>query len=181
MAEENPENPKKTLVYVGRLSPIHLGHERVIETMRQEADDKDILVVIGSCNQERSFRHFFSYLERRELLLTLYPNIRVVGLPDFPTDEEWLTALDDILKLDKATPQQSLFYGGCDEDILFFRQAGRNCKIINRFDGSSVKVSATEVRDALIHERSLDGMVNPVLHDKLLKMFGKNWEEFRRR
>ncbi len=106
--------------------------------------------------------------------------MKVVGLPDYKTDTEWLSALDDMIRLAGIDPASVVFYGGCDEDIRFFTDAKRNVKIINRFDGSTPKISATEVRDALIHGRPLDGLVNQTLQSKIRDLFTKKWEEFKR-
>ncbi len=126
-------------------------------------------------------RHLFTYAERRQLILTLYPTIPVLGLPDYLTDEEWLLALDDLLRFGGIDLSTVTFFGGCAEDIDFFMAAGRQCHIVNRFDGTSPKISATEIRDALIHERSLDGMVNPLIVQTLIELFRPRWQEFQRR
>jgi len=167
-------------VFVGRFCPLHLGHEAVIRFMLDNAADSH-LVVIGSSNAPFSLRHFFNYEDRRAFLLQVFPGLRIVGLPDYPTDSEWLLALDDILATAGFNPHVATYYGGCEEDVIFFEGKGRNIAIpFNRFDGSTPKISATEVRDALIHDRPLDGMLNPELHNYVRGLFHDKWEKFKR-
>lgn len=169
-------------VFVGRLCPVHSGHERTMDEMIVNHGIKRSLLMLGGANEALSYRHLFSYSERKGLVYRLpkYEGLTVVALPDMPTDAEWLEVLDDTLRSSKIDPSRAVFYGGCEEDIDFFVKANRHTWIVNRFDGSSPKVSATEVRDALVHDRTLDGLVNPLLHEPLKKLFSKNWEKLKK-
>lgn len=163
-------------VIVGRFAPFHLGHGRAVEDMIKAVGLSRCLFVIGSCNAPLSMRHLFSYQERREIIHALYPEARIVGLPDFPTDQEWLLALDDILRAASIDPMTCEFQGGCLEDIAFFANAGRKYYLTNRFDAhASVKVSATEVRDNLIRNEPLMGMVNPKVVPLIQDIFKRKW------
>ncbi|HSX00886.1 MAG TPA: hypothetical protein VLF67_01475 [Candidatus Saccharimonas sp.] len=168
-------------VFVGRLNPVHLGHEQVIQRMLADWGPDHCLLVLCRAAGPTSLRHFFAYETRRHFVKTLFPSLRIVDLHDFDSDPEWLLALDDLIRLAGADPSQVQFYGGSDEDVRFFLDDGRHVVITNRFDGSSPKISATEVRDALIHRRSLDGLVNPAIEPELRAQFDQQWEEFKRR
>jgi nicotinamide mononucleotide adenylyltransferase len=165
--------------FIGRLCPLHAGHEVVIRNMLETAGERS-LIVIGSVNTPLSLRHFFSYEERRDFLHAVFPGARIVGVPDFREDREWLLALDDVLSVAGFDPEKTVFFGGCEEDVRFFTEANRQTAILNRFDGSTPKISATEVRDALIHGRSLRGLVNEVLIDRIQSSFAAKWELFKR-
>ncbi|MFA5926945.1 MAG: adenylyltransferase/cytidyltransferase family protein [Patescibacteria group bacterium] len=173
--------PKKG-VYVGRFSPVHAGHEVVISHMIDVCGEANSLVVVGSCNHPISMRHFFSYKERRDLLRHLYPNLKVLGLPDYQSDEEWLLALDDILETCGIDPfHEATFFGGSRGDIEFFISASRQFEIINRYDGvASPKISASEVRDCLVEGRSIEGLVNPAIAQVVTDIFVPKWRDFRR-
>lgn len=116
----------------------------------------------------------------------MYPNIPVVGIPDYKTDEEWLVALDDLLmshfslQSREEVKAKVTFLWGCEEDVAFFFDDARKVHIVNRFDGSTPKISATEVRDALIHGRDLENLLNPKLHDDVRNLFTTKWELFRK-
>jgi cytidyltransferase-like protein len=166
-------------VFVGRFCPMHLGHEAIIRKMLDESESP--LIVIGSSNNSPSMRHFFSYEERRNLIRKVFPDVPIVGLPDYSDDKIWLTALDDILSISGADPSNSItFFGGCEEDVRFFFEAGRTCVLTNRFDGSTPKISATEVRDALIHGRSLENLLNPAVVEDVKILFTEKWEKFKK-
>ncbi|MEI6378545.1 MAG: hypothetical protein WCO55_02715 [Candidatus Falkowbacteria bacterium] len=164
--------------YLGRFNPIHTAHEQVIGDMIKEFGVKNSLVLIGSANAPISLRHFFSYEERRSFIKTIFPELKVVSLPDFGNDQEWLLALDDIIRLSGAT--QTIFFGGCKEDVSTLIDGGKECRIFNRFDGTTPKISATEIRDCLIYGRSLDGLVNPQIADTIQKLFAQKWERFKK-
>ena len=166
-----------TGVYVGRFSPIHIAHEQVINKMLEIHGDGS-LIVIGSCNTPPSMRHFFSYVERRGFVQTLFPNVPTIPLPDFVSDDDWMLALDDMITLGGGNPHEVVFYGGCEEDLVFFLDRNRKCEILNRFDGTTPKISATEVRNALLHGQSLDGMVNPKIQSELAGLFHEHWQVF---
>ena len=166
--------------YIGRFNPLHLGHCKVIDALINEFGAENSLVVIGSANAPLSLRHFFSYGERRNFIKKIYPNINIVGVPDFHDDRDWLTALDDILLATGMNPKETTFFGGCDEDIRFFYDDNRICKTLNRFDGTTVKVSATEVRDALIQNRPIENLIHPDIAPELKNLFSKKWELFKK-
>lgn len=171
---------KKHAVLVGRFNPIHNSHVHVINEMIKKYGQENCLVVVGSSNAGFSLRHFFSYHERREFIKKIFPDIRLVGLPDYHNDSEWLAALDDIIRVAGIDTSDLTFFGGCEEDIRFFLDDGRDCTIINRFDGTAPKISATEVRDCLIMGRPLDNYVDPVILNDLQKLFKEKWEKFKK-
>jgi nicotinic acid mononucleotide adenylyltransferase len=167
-------------IFVGRFSPTQLGHEMVAKHMIEICGIENSLLVLGSSNASMSFRHLFSYENRRSFLKKIFGDIQIIGMPDYPTDREWLMALDDILSLKKINPREATFFGGCEEDIHFFLEAQRKCEILNRFDGSTPRISATEVRDALIQGRSLEGLLNPIIMDDVQNAFAINWNQFKK-
>lgn len=178
-------------VALGRFSPIHLGHECVINTMRRMCES---LVVIGSSNVPMSMRNFFSYEERRNFIKMIYKvppgsTVReqsIIGLPDYEDDKKWLLALDDLVCAvmnctHEFAQQEVVFFGGSAEDLRFFIDDGRKVHIVNRFDGvKSPKISASEIRDDLLYGRTIKGKVNDLIIPEITSTFNKNWELFKR-
>lgn len=171
---------ENTGVFLGKLGPIQTGHEVVIQTMFKMFGPEKSLIIIGSSNSNISLRHFFSYQERRHFIKTIFPEAKIIGLPDYLNNEEWLIALDDLLKETSFNPSTTTFFSGCEEDIVFLSQAKKKYHIVNRFDGTSVNISSTEVRDCLIHNRSLEGFINPIIETELRGLFNQKWEEFKK-
>ena len=176
---------EQSMVGIGRLNPIHLWHENIISS-NQEWFKWRYLQVLGSSNAQFSLRNYFSYCERRGFFKNIFPEIPVVWIPDYASDKEWLTALDDLLmshfwlKSTEEVKEKITFVWWCEEDVSFFIEDCRNVKIINRFDWTTPKISATEVRDALIQSRSLEWLVNPKIIDEVKTLFHKKWENFKK-
>jgi bifunctional NMN adenylyltransferase/nudix hydrolase len=169
-------------VYCGRFNPIHIGHEAVINEMLKLFGSVRSRIIVGSANASQSLRHFFSYEERRNLIKTIFPDVITVPLGDFSTsDEEWMVALDDLLISSGMDPKKTVFFGGCEEDIVFFLKLNRKCHILNRFDGTTPKVSATEVRDSLIHNRPMDTFLNPLIMGNIKNLFDMKWMDFQKK
>ena len=168
-------------VFVGRFNPLHLGHEWVIRHMLEECGPTRCMVIMGSSNAPTSIRHFFSYSQRRHFLKEVFPNLKIVGIPDYGKDEDWLLALDDLISLNGLKPESACFFSGSPEDVDFFVKDNRQVKLLDRFDGTTPTISATEVRDHLIHHKSLDGLVNPLIIPEIEAQFQRQWEDFKRK
>jgi len=168
-------------VQLARACPIHLGHEYLIREMIGEFGIENSLMILGSRNAPITLRNFFSYTEKKRFVKTIFPPLRVVGLPDFPDSmEKWFAALDALIERAFGKNADVTFFGGCEEDVVFFIENGRKVKLINRFDGTTPKISATEVRDCLVSGRSLDGLVNPLIEKEVRSIFAAKWEKFKK-
>lgn len=167
-------------VFVGRFSPMHLGHQLLIQKLLEEFGERH-LILIGSCNHSISFRHLFSYQDRCEFIRTIFPSARILGLPDFDDDNEWFRQLDDTMAIAGIDPAQATFTGGCIEDVSFFIERARAVRIFNRFNGETPRMSATEVRDALIEHRSIDAFVDPRLLQSITQRFHERYALLRKK
>jgi len=159
------------------MCPIHIGHEEVIKKMIFICGGvENCLVVIGSSNSRISkgnTRNFFSYKERRNFFKAIFPEVSVVGLPDYHNDNEWLIALDDILSSLKMIPHKVTYFGGCNQDVDFFIRDNRLVYILNRFSGRTPKISSSEVRDCLAYCRPIDKFLNPLILNMVIETFKK--------
>ena len=167
-------------VYVGRLCPMHAGHQTLIESLI-EVFPENHAVLIGSCNKPISIRHLFSYADRGDFVKAVFPNARIAPLPDFETDASWFRALDDLLSVMGVNPMQAIYIGGSKEDVEFYYDNGRSVHIINRYNGPTTKVSGSEVRDAMIEKRSLYGLLDPKIIPLVQERFATRWSEVRSR
>lgn len=166
-------------VYLGRFSPMHRGHQVLIQKLLETYGERHVLLV-GSCNHPVSFRHLFTYRDRCEFIQQVFPNARLIGLPDFDEDEDWFRQLDDTLALAHVDVTQATFVGGCQEDMNFFIESGRRVHIFNRFSGETPKISATEVRDALIEHRAVENLLDPRIVDLVVQRFSIRWAVLRK-
>ena len=166
-------------VFVGRFNPLHLGHERVIRHMLEQCGLERCAVIIGSSNAPTSIRHFFSYSQRRYFIKQVFPSLKIAGIPDYGSDGDWLLALDDLIDLAGLRSEAACFFSGAPEDVDFFVKDNRQIEVLNRVDGTTPVVSATEVRDRLIHYKSLDGFVNTTIIPAIEAEFQTQWEAFK--
>jgi nicotinamide mononucleotide adenylyltransferase len=136
------------------------------------------MVIVGSANAPQSMRQFFTYSQRRAFIKHRYA-IRVAPLPDFEENDDWFQALTDIIALTGNKIEETTFYAGCEEDVSILSSYTSNFVIVNRFEDTKLKISATEVRDALIMSKSLDGLLHPAVIDKVKNQFRINWQQFK--
>lgn len=172
-------------VHVGRFSPPHRGHERIIKSLLDSHPIGNCLVVVGSSNHSLSYRHLFPLADRLQMLRILFPGLNLASIPDHESDSAWLNDLSNLIdcwRYGREDPgsREITYYGGCEEDVYFFIKAGFKVKINNRFDGSSVSTSATEVRDCLVHGRDIAPLVPECLVELVHEKFKANWDAFKR-
>lgn len=163
-------------VYVGRFCPLHKGHIRVIDTMINDNGIDNCIVFIGSCSTTTSWNVLFNYEQRHDLIKTLYPELRVVGIPDVYINNNWeisnriwLNILDDILdSVFFYGSQNRMFYGGCREDLITFITANRYVNIVNRDDQP---IRATDIREKLLIGANIMGYVHKDIIGKIKRYF----------
>lgn len=165
---------------LGRYCPMHSGHGQVISTMQNMCEDS--LVIVGSANAPWSLPVFFNYAERATFIQMVFPGCKIAPLPDFPGDNDtWLRAIKDILNTAGFPLHDTVFFGGADEDVIELTDGGTKIHFVNRFDGTTPIISATQVRDALIHNRPLDGLIDPIIQALLLQIWSVKWPLFQRK
>lgn len=181
--KENKINTNEIAVFVGRFCPIHSGHEWIVRHMIQEFGLENCLLVIGSVNNPLSLRNFFSYRERRNFILKLFPRMKIVGLADFFNIKDWLLALDDLLRaiFSHCKKDDFVFFGGSKREIDYFINNGYQSRIFNRFSRNGKNISATEIRNRLVVNKSLTGLVNPLIIEDIQRAFRKKWKIFKSR
>lgn len=171
--------------YVGRLNPMHLGHQALIRAMI-EAFGAHHVVLVGSCNRPISLRHLFNYRDRVDFIRAVFPHARVVPLPDFEGDNaSWFQAHDDLFQAFGWPAGRVVYIGGSREDTQFISDNGRTVHVVNRFTGPTVHVSASQVRDTLIGQQFGDGVLHPMLDPRVANLvrerFPARWNEVRSR
>jgi bifunctional NMN adenylyltransferase/nudix hydrolase len=80
-------------IYIGRFQPLHKGHLATLKAALLEFDY--LLVLVGSAQESRTCKNPWTYQERKDMLKhTLnamqLKRVKILPLPDFDTDQEWL-------------------------------------------------------------------------------------------
>ncbi len=167
-------------VFVGRMNPMHLGHQFQIDMLIKAFRERHLLA-LGSCNKSVSIRHLFNYKDRSDFVRLVHPGTRIAPLPDFDNNELWFAALDDLIRASGGDPADVVFIGGSDEDVEFYGGTGRKVFILNRYAGITKNVSGAEVRDALMEKRELDGLLDPRIIPLVRERFALRWAEVRQK
>ena len=152
----NRRNDDTIGVLVGRFCPEHNGHTSLIEEMIHNHGSNGTLVIVGSANSPICENVPFTYKERTDMVRTIFPNIKLAGIPDFPDrDDLWISFLDDIIKLTfkHSRRRRVYFYAGSVEDVAWYHRLGRDVVIVNR---GTEGVSGTLIRERVADDKSVE-------------------------
>jgi len=181
-------------VYIGRMSPAHVGHQRIIHEALKRVPESNFLLVLGSSNAPTSYRNMFTLGDRTKFVRALFPHINIVSLAD-QTDgtpescnEEWLLSLNQLIESwrygrEDASSRNIIFCAGSYEDVSWFLECGYQIEVFNRYDGSGpgMNISASGIRDALVSGRTISGMVDDRIVSMVENTFNTRWAKFKNR
>ena len=79
------------LVFIGRFQPFHIAHREVIDIALAQAEQ--VILVLGSAQDERSIKNPFSIAERQQMILSSFDEatrkrIQFVPIIDLYNDEK---------------------------------------------------------------------------------------------
>jgi len=151
---------KSEAVYVllGRFSPIHKGHQMLINQMIKSFGEENCLILIGSSTSYNQ-RTPFNFAARKRMIKILYPKVKIYGIPDTKPAEEmfnyeymqkWLMV---IKKLERKLQKKFVFCGGEAKDIEYLKNIFETKVLINRVT-TGENISATKIRKALIKKNN---------------------------
>lgn len=95
------------IVFIGRFQPLHNAHVEIIRKAAELASN--VIVVVGSANQPRTFKNPFSYEERERILYDTFWDLEtnLIVAPNHDTiynDNAWAVRIQDIVS--KCTKDQ---------------------------------------------------------------------------
>lgn len=155
-------------VYIGRFQPIHVGHQKIIDEMIEMCGIDSCIVMIGSSNTHDN-KNIFTYKERASLIKELYPNLKIVSLPDQVHDACWYQQVEDVFtaifnKTINSDDDNVTFFGGSSEDTYYVHDANwTNTHIVDRLE---LPISATFVRKCLAENDLIS--LKPCINEKIL-------------
>lgn len=186
-----------TLVFIGRFSPLHLGHEAVIKTALENA--KEVIIVVGSSFTARTERNPFTFDERRAMIKAAFPqpNIKVVPVCDYPNDDDkWVTAVRSLVSGAQAyspDPMRVGLIGHAKDHTSYY------LKIFAPWESIGVKnvdgLNATDIRKELFGKKegiysafgtnTISSMMSEKAYDTMASIIKKNpvvwntlWSEY---
>jgi bifunctional NMN adenylyltransferase/nudix hydrolase len=102
-----PNDKYDILIYIGRFSPFHLGHRRVVQLALEKASQ--VLILVGSAFQSRTIKNPFTFEEREQMILQSLepqniPNVTIRPLRDFPyNNQQWISQVQTHVGLLNST------------------------------------------------------------------------------
>jgi len=134
----------KTGLAVMRAQPFHKGHATLICRMLVECEN--CVVLLGSMDAPISEKNPFTYTERKEMILSVFPDdMHLAGICDLGNRKLWAGyVLADVWKNFRL--DIDAYYCGCDQDGGLFKSAGLKIVELSRND---IQVSGTAIRRGL--------------------------------
>lgn len=131
-------------VYLGRFSPLHRGHQQVINKLISDYGIKKLIIMIGSSNAiNEKTPYTFSF--RKKIIRATYPKIKILPIPDFNHDAKWLKY---IKQLESKLNSRFIFFGGSKTDLQLLSTVFDTKVLVDRFEEGE-NISGTLVRQAL--------------------------------
>lgn len=84
----------KTALFIGRFQPFHNGHLYSLNKCREIAES--VIVGIGSSQESGTPDNPWDYEVRRRMVEAIDNTLKIIAIPDTPTDKEWL---EEVVKL----------------------------------------------------------------------------------
>ena len=145
-------------VIVGRFqSPeLHAGHRFLFRHVI--ARHETVLIVLGSARNPLNRKNPLNYETRKAMILSAYPNVRVVELNDYRHDEVWSKRLDELIA--REFPGKLAVLYGSRKSFIPYYSGKHQCVTLK----SKPNVSATKIRNnaekiALASRQFRSGMI----------------------
>lgn len=147
---------KKLGVLIGRFQvpQMHEGHRFIIHRMLEQCDE--VLILFGSANRTRSVKNPFTYRERQQATLQLFPTVLTAPLNDYMyNDSQWMA--DVAATINQVVENVCVDHQENFEVLLYGHHKDGN-DYLNWFPqyeyvniNSDIDISGTEVRNSFMH------------------------------
>ena len=158
-------------VFIGRFSPFHNGHARVLfEALKKS---KAVLVLIGSARQARTTKNPFTYEERKAMIEEWAKGLQLdshtlifAPLQDHPyNDQAWIRGVQDAVDSAKTSlvdivgmnPSVALTGADRDDSTWYLNAFGDLFEKQFLEQDHSFVLSATQVREQMFHQKQTAG------------------------
>lgn len=152
-------NLKTKYVFLGRFSPLHKGHQMIIDKMISEFGIENCLIIVGSTNILDN-RTPFTYSLRKKIIKIIYPKLKVLGIKDVFNDDLWIKILK---KIEKKLNSKFVFLGGSKTDLEVLSTGFKTMVFVSRYDAGR-NICGTKVRKNL---KNIDLKVKNLIVDAL--------------
>ena len=150
------------LVFIGRFQPLHLGHQRVIESALGMS--KHVMVMIGGLGKARTSRNPFTFEERQDMISRLYPDVRICGIHDHTyNDTAWVEEVQSCVNnFAKLAGAEKIGLIGCAKDHTSYY-----LKMFPEWGSEAVEhlnpLNATSIRKMFYEETHMEHEVSAIM------------------
>ena len=138
------------LVFIGRFQPFHLAHLQTIEIALQQS--QNIILALGSAQNERNIKNPFSALEREKMILSNFAEIdqkriKFIHVIDMYDDIKWQKLLSGLVN-ELIDPEAKVgLIGHFKDDSSYYLQLFPEWTLVE-LESLKNAMSATPVREA---------------------------------
>ncbi|MFH1789628.1 MAG: adenylyltransferase/cytidyltransferase family protein [bacterium] len=134
----------KTILFIGRFQPFHIGHLSVLKKIDKRNDVKKIIIGIGSAQYSNTQKNPYSFEQRKKMIVNvckskIKKSITVIPLDDFNNNAKWVKNVEKMAKIFNEA------YSGNDLVTKLLSERGY---LINKID-KSIDISATKIREMI--------------------------------
>ncbi|MDI6591765.1 MAG: NAD(+) synthase [Patescibacteria group bacterium] len=157
-------------IFVGRFQPFHLGHLEVIKWILKR--EKEIFIIIGSCQEFSKKENLFSFLERKEMIKRTLSsegikNFEIFGLPDLFNDLLWAK---NILKITNLKKNEIIVFTRNSWTKRCFQKIGVKVELHPLFFNN---LSATQIREKILKNERWENFVPSEVSNYLKEIEGQ--------
>ena len=138
------------LVFIGRFQPFHLAHMQTVQIAL--AHSENVILALGSAQDERNIKNPFSALEREQMILSNFSQddqkrIHFVHVIDVYNDVKWVKLVKSLVsEVVKPTDRVGLI-GHFKDDSSYYLQLFPEWKMLE-LESLVGAISATPLREA---------------------------------
>lgn len=148
---------------------LHNGH---LDLINKALDLNDNLIILLGINTTPSVKNPFTFQQRKDLILKVYPNANITILPllDHEDDLEWVSRIERILKsLVYNLEDLTFIYVDKDKDTEVSNNLVKTLNTLTYLHSSPNLLNATDIRDLTLKSdfNTLTNFVHPYVLDFL--------------
>ncbi len=177
-------------IIIGRFSPIHSGHEKLIQHALSISNK--VIILIGSCGKPRDIKNPFTFNERQEMILSCFNKSikdRIIIKPIYDyiyNDSKWIMEIQETVDATieelNGDPDNSniCIIGGKKDNSSYYLDMFPQWKLI-QYNFNEKIINATDIREMLFtlqtnqHEKKIKPFLNENVYEILENYFKQDW------
>ena len=169
------QKPFDYLVFIGRFQPFHIAHQEVIDIAFSLSEN--VILVLGSAQNERSIKNPFSADEREQMIRGAYTvdqqsHLHFVPIIDLYNDVKWTKAVTDGVNAVVSPDSKVGLIGHFKDESSYYLRLFPNWQLVE-LENLKNALSATPLREKY-YQGEIDRNKFPLNVQAFLADFQKN-------